>query len=242
MESIQKIGLQTPISVRWSPEDVTDHAVILIAGNHRLEACRRLGMPSVPVLVHEEDETSARLWEIAENLHRADLTVIDRAAHIAEWIRLTDSAPKEVLTQVASKPLGGRPEGGVRAAVRELGLDLREAQRAIQVDGLTDEAKQAARDTGLADNQAALLAAARQPAAEQADTIRQEAADREAKKIANKNRSTSKPASSVAAVDETWMVRAGNFYNSLSREQQAEYDWLVNNHTPHLLTEWKQAA
>ena len=32
--------------------------------------------------------SDARLWEIAENLHRSELTVTERAEHIAEWVRL----------------------------------------------------------------------------------------------------------------------------------------------------------
>lgn len=37
-------------------------------------------------------KTELRMWEIAENLHRGDLTVLERALHINEWIIL----PKEL--------------------------------------------------------------------------------------------------------------------------------------------------
>jgi hypothetical protein len=40
------------------------------------------------------DEREAHLWEIAENLHRVELTEIERAAHVGEWKRLADG--KEV--------------------------------------------------------------------------------------------------------------------------------------------------
>lgn len=55
---------------------------------------------------------------------------------------------------------GHRGESGINAATRELGIDRTEAQRAVKIDSLTDEAKQAARDTGLERNQKALLQAA----------------------------------------------------------------------------------
>jgi hypothetical protein len=32
------------------------------------------------------DETDARLWKIAENLRRSELTVTEPAEHIAEWV------------------------------------------------------------------------------------------------------------------------------------------------------------
>jgi hypothetical protein len=51
----------------------------------------------------------ARLVEIAENLHRAELNVADRAAHIAEWIRLTEA--KEVWFQLETK-LSSRGRAG----------------------------------------------------------------------------------------------------------------------------------
>jgi hypothetical protein len=60
------------------------------------------------------NKDESRLWEIAENLHRAELTKLERDSNIAEWIKITE----RVSAQVAAKPQGGRPEGGVRAASR----------------------------------------------------------------------------------------------------------------------------
>jgi len=64
--------------------------------------------------------------EITEKLHRAELTVLQRSEHVAEWVRLTE----EKLAQhapVSSK--GGRGQtGGINAAVRELGIDRTEAE------------------------------------------------------------------------------------------------------------------
>ena len=70
-ESISKIGLKTPISVRSSEPGWT-----LVSGRHRLEACIELGMDEIPVVAETGSELEARLWEIAENLHRAELTAL----------------------------------------------------------------------------------------------------------------------------------------------------------------------
>ncbi|ACI98702.1 hypothetical protein [Rhodospirillum centenum] len=88
---------------------------------------------------------TARLWEIAENLHRAELTVQERAEHIAEWVRLTADKGAQVA------PPGGRQphDKGIKAAVRELGIDRTEAQRAVKIAAISDEAKQAARDAAV---------------------------------------------------------------------------------------------
>jgi hypothetical protein len=80
-----------------------------------------------------------RLWEIAENLHRSELTVLERSEHIAEWVRLTENKGAQV-AQVSAK--GGRGiEGGLSAATRELGIDRTEAQRSAKIDSLTAEVK-----------------------------------------------------------------------------------------------------
>ena len=83
-------------------------------------------------------DVDARLWEISENLHRAELSVGERADQIAEWVRLTEPARREVSAQVAPNPQGGRPEGGLSAAARERADQIAEWIR------LTEPARQAA--------------------------------------------------------------------------------------------------
>jgi ParB-like chromosome segregation protein Spo0J len=178
-ESITKIGLMTPITVKivdnyMDPvEGEIEKASVLVAGRHRLEAVRALGHKEIDCFVWE-DETSARMWELAENLHRAELTVQQRAEHIAEWIKLSDG---EVSGQVVQKPQGGRPEGGISAASRELGIERKEAERAVKIASIVPEAKQAAKEAGLDDNQSKLLQVAAAPKPQQVALV-QELAER----------------------------------------------------------------
>lgn len=87
------------------------------------------------------------MWEIAENVHRSELTALERSKHFAEWLRLGDK-----LAQVEPF-LGGREnEGGVRKAARELSLEKEDARRAVIVDRIAPDAKEAAREVGLDDN------------------------------------------------------------------------------------------
>ena len=41
------------------------------------------------------DEIDAGRWETAENLHRAELTMLERANQTAEWVRLTEKKQKQ---------------------------------------------------------------------------------------------------------------------------------------------------
>ena len=161
--SIAAIGLQTPLTV------IERHGRYhLVAGRHRLEALRLLNADKVPVRIVDFDDIEARLWAISENLHRAELTVAQRADHIAEWIKLTT---EKVSSQVETKPQCGRPESGVSAAARELGIGKAEAHRAVKIARITPEAKEAAHEAGLDDNQSALLKVAAAPAQTQVEAV-----------------------------------------------------------------------
>lgn len=97
--SIAEIGLKTPISVRLEPIGdplaPEDHRAVLVAGLHRLEACRMLGLVDIDAFVFDGDEINARLWEIDENLMRAELTDAQRAEHVAERKRIYEAMHPE---------------------------------------------------------------------------------------------------------------------------------------------------
>lgn len=82
IESLREIGLREPISVIKGPDEGTASKFILVAGRHRLEAWRRLGYDTVPAIVHELSDDERQLWEIDENLCRAELTELERDDHL----------------------------------------------------------------------------------------------------------------------------------------------------------------
>ena len=176
-ESIRRVGLLQPIVVREQA-----HGYKLIAGRHRLAAVTLLEEPFIDAFLFKGDDIDQRLAEITENLHRADLTALERDEQIAEWVRLT----AEKVSQVAT-PLGGSQPNtkGVRQAERDLGIKRDDASRALRVADLSDSAKEAARASKLDNNRSVLLKAAAAPVDRQAEVIRQEA---EARKKDNKAR------------------------------------------------------
>lgn len=166
--SISLMGLKTPISVRVLPDYTDDDGKnwsgvpVLVAGLHRLEAVKSLRWEDIPSIVLEGDEIDAELWEIAENLHRSDLTVLERADHTARWVKLTEEklGGATCATQLDSRGQRKTPQqmpSGINAAVRDLGIDRTQAQRAIKIADLPIPAKEAARQAGLDNNQKALL-------------------------------------------------------------------------------------
>ena len=188
-QSIRAIGLQTPLTCT-----VRDGKHILVAGRNRLEALRVIGCEQAPVRVVEFDDTEAQLWRLSENLHRAELTKLEYDRQVVQYAELLKAKqagetvapirapPKEipaegVSRQVDAKPshhnVGGKPEGGYRRAARELNIPEATVRRAYQTASLSPEAKEAAVETGLDDNRAALLEAAKECTPEgQAQAIR----------------------------------------------------------------------
>lgn len=78
VDSIGTVGLINPIRVRPAGDGWE-----VIAGAHRLEACKRLGLAEVECDVVEDDDLHAELAMIDENLCRAELSPSDRASQTA---------------------------------------------------------------------------------------------------------------------------------------------------------------
>ena len=71
-----------------------------MAGAHRIEAAYRLGWQTIAAYVLAEDDENPEhaanedcLWEIAENLHRAELSADQRGEHFARWLQLRGEIP-----------------------------------------------------------------------------------------------------------------------------------------------------
>lgn len=78
VQSIAEVGLINPIRVRKS-----EAGWEVIAGAHRLEAHRQLGLIDISAIVVIDDDLHAELAMIDENLCRAELSPADKAKHTA---------------------------------------------------------------------------------------------------------------------------------------------------------------
>lgn len=82
LDSIAEVGLLNPVSVYRKPitragEPVDGYG--LIAGAHRLEACKRLGLADIEATIVDLDEPHRVLAECDENLCGTRLTAAERA-------------------------------------------------------------------------------------------------------------------------------------------------------------------
>lgn len=137
-DSIMKLGQLQPI--------VVDKVGNLIAGNHRLEACRLLGVRVKATVLDEINEDKIKLIEIDENLIRSELTPSQLEVHLAKR--------KEIYTRLYPETKrGGKPkEGEVKTFVEDTaektGMHPKTVQRAIRRGENASEELREARDGG----------------------------------------------------------------------------------------------
>lgn len=134
VSSIRSINLRTPLTVLAQPGVETYR---LVAGRHRLEALRRLGHEFADCIVIDGDELDAELWEVAENLHRVDLTKEQRDQHIRRFAELLEQRESLQSTQNAAieskreDGRGHRPKGTVAKIAEQTGISKDTVRRAL---------------------------------------------------------------------------------------------------------------
>jgi N6-adenosine-specific RNA methylase IME4 len=169
-ESINRLGLLHPIAI--------DEHFNLLAGLHRIEACKSLGWQTIPAIIRQNgDALLAELTEIDENLIRNELTVLEQGEHL--------NRRDEVLTEMGMRAKQGdnrftNDRGAESAPLKttadiaaEVGIPKRRVQERKQIASkITDEVKDAIRDTELADKATDLLQLARLEPEAQKDAVK----------------------------------------------------------------------
>ena len=142
-QSISQNGLLVPVSVRREGE-----GYVLIAGERRLLACRRLGMRFIPAIVEERDDLSAAVLSLVENIHRRDLNCFEEAEGIARLMEqegLSQARVCNLLSMaqptVANKLRLLRLAPPVRQMLLEYGLGERVARALLTLDGEENQVK-----------------------------------------------------------------------------------------------------
>jgi N6-adenosine-specific RNA methylase IME4 len=159
-QSIAQVGLLNPITITQQG--------VLVAGRHRLEACRLLGWQDMPVTVVALDEMRAELAMLDENLFRNDGTVLERA----EWLKRR----KEIYEALHPETRRGCAPGNQHTGKKrkseiisfyqnsaiKMGVSPRTIQQEVQIaTSLADDVREALRDTAVADRKTDLLKLAR---------------------------------------------------------------------------------
>jgi ParB-like chromosome segregation protein Spo0J len=171
--SIAEIGLINPITIR---NDGT-----LIAGLHRLEAHKALGLAQIEAKVLDLDPLDAELAEIDENLQRNDLTVLEQGEHLFRRNQILEEKGQRAKAG-DNQYLGGEtvsPPKPTAEIAADMGLSERSAQQRQQIArDLLPEVKEVIRDLPIADSTTQLLTLARLEPSQQMQAAEKLAAQR----------------------------------------------------------------
>lgn len=172
-DSIQTVGLLNPVHV--------DKGGTLVAGGHRLAACKLLGWTEIPVTVLDLDADRQRLAEIDENFIRNELSALERAEQMRERKEIWERLYPQTRAGVAQANGMNSKLGNVAAAAAatfsqdasaKTGLSERTIREDVQIaKQLAPDVRDAIRDTPLADNRRALVALAEEPAEVQREML-----------------------------------------------------------------------
>ncbi len=159
-KSINEIGLLNPISVTKD--------FILIAGLHRLEACKSLGWSDISANVLDVDDITTQLAEIDENLVRNELSALERGEQLAKRKDLYEAKyPQTKKGQAQALGMHRAQKHNVNAEsaptfAKDVSLKTKQAERTIQEDvqiakRISEPVRNIIRDTPIADNKTELL-------------------------------------------------------------------------------------
>jgi len=161
-ETIGLIGLHSLPSV--------DGQGNLIRGLLRVLGAIQAGLTTIDCFVIEDTKVE-KLWKISENLHRNELTVLERSVSIIQWA-------EEKGVQVDQHSVGGRgQQGGLANAARKLNMDRSALRRAAAIASIPLESRVALTAAKLDNDQSKLLSIAAMPPEKQLETISAYAAD-----------------------------------------------------------------
>jgi hypothetical protein len=207
--------------------------------------------PGADRVLPNGDEHDVRMAEIAEIFDHAATPLLERCALVAEWVHHAE-AKLQPGGQLEQKPQGGRPEGGILRAARELHLPGKTVEarrqfirRAITINTLWPETKAAARAAKLDKNQSALLFIAKgNSPQEQLDKIREFQAEKAAGRHGRKTPSADNVAQLTPAISNSFPM-TGLIDEVLNEAEQAdvadlEHTWDAHRVLPRI--EWERAT
>jgi len=139
--SIETVGLVNPITI--------DQDNYLIAGFHRLHACKLLGLKTVPVIRKDTTREQNELMEIDENLKRIELNKIEKAEHIVRR--------EEILSKLGVRMrVGGNQHASGMVTTKDLADQMGMSPRIYRLNrqpaNINEEVRDLLRETEWADN------------------------------------------------------------------------------------------
>ena len=137
-QSAERIGIKHPIHIRYVERMVIDgkeelSVPVCISGAHRTLAAIKVGLQQIPCFEFTDDDIAAELWEIDENLCRADLSPAEEAAHLQRRRELWNSGTSCPETRAPGRPQEFAAETATATgqSKRDINRKLRRAENVV---------------------------------------------------------------------------------------------------------------
>lgn len=171
-ESIKILGLINPITLNKD--------YVLIAGFHRLQACKQLGWSEIHATILDMDNLAAELIEIDENLIRNPLSALEQAEQMKRRKEIYEILhPESKAKNIKSKNLPKRndfvldkPKTFTQDTAEKTGKSQRSIQQDVQIaSNISEDTKEKIKGTEIENKKFVLLDIAKQPAEQQQSFI-----------------------------------------------------------------------
>ncbi|MCC2670802.1 MAG: parB-like partition protein [Armatimonadetes bacterium] len=103
-DSIELHGLLTPLLVRPMQGPNSRGRYWIVAGERRYRAAQRLGMTTLPCRIRAYENTAAAVVALAENVHRQDLSELEKAEALLRIKTLTERTWEQISELVKLSP------------------------------------------------------------------------------------------------------------------------------------------
>lgn len=98
-QSIKENGMMQPLTVRKTKE-----GYVLVAGNRRLLAARKLGMKKVPCMVARVSPTAGAVMSLVENIRREPIHFLEEARGMEALLTKLNLSPEDAAASLGVSP------------------------------------------------------------------------------------------------------------------------------------------
>jgi len=157
--SIREVGVITPVIVTHAGKNDDGKSTYnCISGGLRIHGAKEVGYTEISAIVLKGNEDHIQLCGIAADLFRDDLTVLQQAEFLKDWLAITHKKGWH-----SAKPGGLQPhDKGLSKAAKALKLSRRMAGRLETIGDLSAEVKEAIKAAKLDNSQKSMLAIAKE--------------------------------------------------------------------------------
>jgi len=155
--SIREVGVLNPVLVSYAGKnDDGKNEYDCISGALRIYGAKEVGYTEISAIVLKGDEDHIQLCGIAADLFRDDLTVLQQAEFLKDWLKIIRTKDGQ-----SAQPGGRQPhDRGMSETAKALNLSRRMVGRLETIGDLSAEVKEAIKVAKLDNSQKSMLAIA----------------------------------------------------------------------------------